>query len=121
MDMHFHGVIFQTHAAELSRRLAHPHPPFCVVDVRPPEKFAEGHIPGAISKSPAALQQSLPAGTSVHTEFILVGSGPGDPGVRDASMALRDLGAHRRVELTGGIMEWKQLGHQLTAAKSESA
>ncbi|MEE8148090.1 MAG: rhodanese-like domain-containing protein [Longimicrobiales bacterium] len=115
MDMHFNGVIFQTHAAELRRRLRHSYPPACVIDVRPAEEFDSGHIPGAISKTHEELSKWLPDGTSEHTEFILVGSGPGDPRVRAASMALRQLGAHRRVELTGGIMEWEQLGYELTA------
>ena len=48
MDPHFDGVIFQTHAAELRRRLPHPWPPFVVVDVRPEEEYEKGRIPGAV-------------------------------------------------------------------------
>ena len=40
MDMHFEGVIFQTHAEELRRRLEHPYPPFMVLDLREQEEFA---------------------------------------------------------------------------------
>ncbi len=121
MDMHFNGVIFQTHAAELKRRLRYPYPPACVIDVRSPNEFSRGHIPGAISKAPEELTTCLPADTSEHTEFILVGSGPDDPRVRSGSMALLQLGAHRRVELTGGIMEWEQLGFELAASEGEAA
>lgn len=110
MDMHFEGVIFQTHAAELRRRIARPHPPYAVLDVRPREAWARGHIPGAISVSPDQLSR-LPAGTTPTTELFVVGAGPGDPGVRAASMALRAAGAHRRVELSGGMSEWSALGY----------
>lgn len=113
MDMHFDGVIFQTHGAELRRRLQYPFPPFCLIDVRPEAKYDRGHIPGAISKRPSELARALPTGTTPATEFLLVGSGPGDPRVREASLALGRLGAHRRVELTGGMHEWRQLGYEI--------
>ena len=34
MDPHFEGVIFQTHANELVKRLGKAFPPFCVIDLR---------------------------------------------------------------------------------------
>ncbi len=111
MDMHFHGVIFQTHAAELERRLRHPRQGTCVIDVRSAEEYAQGHIPSALSAADLNLPGVLPAGTDQHTEFVFVGNGPGDPRVREASLALKRLGAHRRVELTGGMLEWRQLGY----------
>ena len=106
MDMHFDGVIFQTHAGELSRRLEHSHPPFAVLDLRTESDWAGGHIPGAINVSLDALERALPDGTSEATEFFLVGSGPTDPAPRAASLALQRHGAHRRVEFPGGMQEW---------------
>lgn len=116
MDMHFKGVIFQTHAAELGRRLRHPRPGTCVIDVRSAGEYAQGHIPGAISAEDLNLTTEIPAGTDQHTEFVLVGTAPGDPRVRSASLALKELGAHRRVELTGGMLEWRQLGYMVDEA-----
>ena len=110
MDMHFDGVIFQTHAAELSRRLDHSHPPFAVLDLRDEREWAAGHIPGARNTSLEALERGLPEGTTAATEFFLVGSGPTDPAPRAASLALRSLGARRRVELPGGMHEWHARG-----------
>ncbi|HXO21380.1 MAG TPA: rhodanese-like domain-containing protein, partial [Thermoanaerobaculia bacterium] len=49
MDPQFDGMIFQTHAAELDRRRRYPFPPFLVLDVRSPEEFGHGHIPGAVA------------------------------------------------------------------------
>lgn len=110
MDMHFDGVIFQSHAAELRRRLNHPHPPFAVLDLRDEEAWAAGHIPGAVNASVNGLERGLPPGTSEATEFFLVGAGPTDPAPRAASLALQRLGARRRVELPGGMHEWRAAG-----------
>ena len=110
MDMHFDGVIFQTHAAELRRRLDHPHPPFAVLDLRAHEAWVDGHIPGALTVSVEALERGLPEGTTETTEFFLVGSGPTDPAPRAASLALQRIGARRRVELPGGMHEWRASG-----------
>ncbi len=110
MDMHFDGIIFQTHAVELSRRLRHSHPPFAVLDLRDEKEWADGHIPGAVNASLDALERGLPDGTTETTEFFLVGSGPTDPAPRAASLALQHHGARRRVELPGGMHEWTATG-----------
>jgi rhodanese-related sulfurtransferase len=109
MDPHFDGVIFKTHAGELIRRIRRPHPPFCVTDARWRGEYDEGHIPGAFPAGPDG-PTALPPGTTEHTEFFVVGSVPEDPAMRRASMALRGLGAHRVVELTGGMVEWRLAG-----------
>lgn len=113
MDPHFDGVIFKTHAAELRRRLRRPFPPFCVIDVRPREEHERGHIPGAIPATAADLAAGLPPGTTEHTEIFVVGGRPEDPAMRQASLALRRLGARRVVELTGGMSEWVVIGGPL--------
>ena len=111
MDPHFDGVIFKTHAAEVRRRLSRPFPPFRIVDVRPREAFEQGHIPGAVSATTADLAAGLPAGTTEHTEFIVVGAEPEDSAMRAASLALRRHGAHRVVELTTGMTDWQRAGY----------
>jgi rhodanese-related sulfurtransferase len=115
MDPHFEGVIFKTHAAELRRRVERPFPPFRVVDTRWRGEYDRGHIPGAVSALPENLT-ALPEGTTDHTEFFVVGQSPEDPVMRQGSLALRRLGAHRVVELTGGMVEWKLGGGPIEAS-----
>jgi rhodanese-related sulfurtransferase len=114
MAPHFDGVIFKTHAAEVRRRLDRSFPPYCVVDVRPRADWERGHIPGAVSGEDRGA--ALPAGTTERTEFIVVGAQPEDPAMRAASLDLRRQGAHRVVELTGGMAEWKLAGNPLERA-----
>jgi rhodanese-related sulfurtransferase len=111
MDPHFDGVIFKTHAAEVRRRIGRAFPPFCLVDVRPREAWERGHIAGSVPMTAADLDGGLPAGTTGGTELIIVGGEPEDPAMRNASLALRRHGAHRVVELTGGMTEWKRSGY----------
>jgi rhodanese-related sulfurtransferase len=109
MDPHFDGVIFQTHPAELARRMRSPRPPFLIVDVRPAADQARGTILGAAAHRSTDLQ-ALPAGTDARTEFIVVGENLDDPEIRRTALRLRELGAGRVVELTGGMFEWEQFG-----------
>jgi rhodanese-related sulfurtransferase len=111
MDPHFDGVIFKTHAAEVRRRISRPFPPFCLLDVRPRAAYEQGHIPGALPATPAELAAGLPAGVTVQTEFIVVGTQPEDPAMRAASLALRGHGARRVVELTTGMTDWIRVGY----------
>jgi rhodanese-related sulfurtransferase len=121
MDPHFDGVIFQTHPAELARRLARPFPAFRLFDVRPPRDHATGRIPGAVALSAAQVGEALPPGATPTTELFVVGRGPGDPAVRELSLALRRLGAHRVVELAGGMHAWREAGFAVEGRAEERA
>ena len=112
MDPHFEGVIFQTHAAELMKRLGHEFPRYCALDVRDASAFASAHIPSARHSSPTDLSAALPEGTDSTTEFFVIGSGPEDSSVREATQALRGNGALRVVEFSGGMSEWTAYGYQ---------
>ncbi len=109
MDMHFEGVIFHTYADELGRRLGHTFPPFAVLDVRPRADHDRSRIRGSISVNPESMA-SLPDGTDEGTELFIVGTGHSDPAVRRVALALKELGARRIVEVTGGYYEWQRRG-----------
>lgn len=108
MDPHFDGVIFQTYPEELARRLDRPFPPYRVLDVRPRSEWLDGHLPGALPVDPAQLAEH----DGATGELIVVGIGPGDSRVRQASLALLEGGARRIVELAGGMLAWRDMGGQ---------
>ena len=97
---------------EVRRRINRPFPPFYLLDARPaPRAYELGHIPGAVSVSAADLESGLPAGAAEKAEYIVVGNQAEDPDMRAASLALRRHGAHRVVELTTGMTDWKRSGY----------
>ncbi len=118
MDPHFEGVIFQTHAAELEKRLGRDFPAYRALDVRDASAWASGHIPSAHHATVADLAAALPEDTDAVTEFFVIGEGPDDRTVREASLALRGNGALRVVEFSGGMSEWTAYGY---ATQSEAA
>jgi rhodanese-related sulfurtransferase len=113
MDPHFDGVIFKTHAAELRRRLARPFPPCVVLDVRPEKDYRRGHIPGAVWGGHLDFARAVPEIGRPGLEVFVVGGEPEDAMARQASLALKRLGARRVVELTGGMVEWELAGGPL--------
>lgn len=124
MDMHFDGMIFQTHALELRRRIEREWPPFVLVDTRAAAEFGRGHIPGAHHAPVEILRNSgLPGGADQGSgfpgsEFIVIGRGPGDPDVRSASLLLQQAGARRIVELAGGMVAWDEGRHPLSTSNA---
>jgi rhodanese-related sulfurtransferase len=109
MDPHFDGVIFKTHSGEVRRRINRPFPPFRIIDVRPRADWERSRIPGSVS-APEEGITGFPDGADARTEYLVVGRQPEDPAMRKASLALRSLGAHRVVEMTGGMVEWEMAG-----------
>jgi rhodanese-related sulfurtransferase len=109
MDPHFEGVIFKTHSGEVRRRINRPFPPFRILDVRSCGEWERNRIPGSINV-PAGAVTAFPDGADARTEYLVVGREPEDQDMRKASLALMGLGAHRVVEMTGGMVEWEMAG-----------
>ncbi len=79
-----------------------------VLDVRPPEEYAAGHLPGAINIPLTELEdrlQDLPAGQ----EVIAYCRGPHCVLAYDAVVSLRMEGVAAR-RLQGGYPEWRRAG-----------
>ncbi len=79
-----------------------------VVDVRPPEEYAEGHLPGAISIPLADLEKHLDQLVPAR-EIVAYCRGPHCVLAFDAVARLREKGIDAR-RLDGGLPEWKLAG-----------
>jgi rhodanese-related sulfurtransferase len=93
---------------ELATRLAGDSPPV-VLDVRPAEEYAAGHIPGAVSVPPDELTGRL-KGLSGAGDVVAYCRGPFCVYADDAVRALhrrRGVKAHR---LEDGFPEWRRTG-----------
>ena len=79
--------------------------PYVIVDVRRPDEFARGHIPGAINVPNEDIADEQPAELPDLDQVLLVHCQTGRRSAA-ASRKLADIGYTRVLEF-GGIMTWK--------------
>jgi rhodanese-related sulfurtransferase len=80
-----------------------------ILDVRPPEEFAAGHVPGAVNISPAHLREQI-ARLDAEREVIAYCRGSYCIFSFEAVAQLRAQGLTAR-RLESGFPTWKQAGH----------
>ncbi|PJD95597.1 MAG: sulfurtransferase [Legionella sp.] len=86
----------------------------CLIDVREPDEWQEGHIPGALHLPRSQLPSLIRAHVSdLQTPIYLYCRG----GVRSlyAAQALADLGFKELYSIDGGIMEWQSAGYTVVS------
>lgn len=82
-----------------------------VLDVRPADEYAAGHIPGALNATLAQLSQILPT-LAPDTEIVAYCRGPYCVYAHQAVATLRRHGLNAR-RLEGGLPEWREDGRQI--------
>ncbi len=92
--------------ADLAARIAEGS--VTVLDVRPADEYAAGHIPGALNATLAELERVLPRLTP-DMEVVAYCRGPYCVYAYQAVAALRHLGIHAR-RMDGGLPEWREDG-----------
>ncbi len=97
---------------ELAARLAEG--AVTVLDVRPADEFADGHIPGAVNMSVVKLDQFL-AALDRNSEIVAYCRGPYCVYAHQAVAFLRKNGFNAR-RLDGGLPEWREEGRAVQAA-----
>lgn len=103
----FETDCWDTHAA-----LQSGDPGFVLVDARSPERFAEGHVPGAVNIPHGKIIESRLARWPDATLFVVYCAGPHCNGAARAAVKLARLG--RPVKLmAGGITGWLDEGFAL--------
>lgn len=85
---------------------------FVLLDVRSHEKYAEGHIPGAISLPHGKLVPGKLAGWPEDTLFVTYCAGPHCNGAARGAVRLAKLGRPVKV-MPGGITGWLDEGFTL--------
>ena len=104
--------------ADLAARLAAGS--VTVLDVRPADEYAAGHIPGALNATLAELEQILPT-LATDTEIVAYCRGPYCVYAYQAVAALRQFGIQAR-RMDGGLPEWREDGRAVaTGLTSEGA
>lgn len=82
-----------------------------VLDVRPSDEYAAGHIPGALNATLAELEQILPM-LAPDAEIVAYCRGPYCVYAHQAVAALRRKGFRAR-RLEGGLPEWREEGRNV--------
>jgi rhodanese-related sulfurtransferase len=94
---------------ELAKRIEAGDAPL-VLDVRTPEEFERGHVPGAVNISHDKLGAHLDELAEYKDEQVVVYCRLG-PRARKAQAALEQAGFTDVVELKGDYMGWRAAGH----------
>jgi rhodanese-related sulfurtransferase len=85
---------------------------FVLIDVRSPEAFAAGHVPGAINIPHAKILASRMVSYPPGTLFVLYCAGPHCNGAERGALRLARLGLPVKI-MIGGITGWTDEGFRL--------
>ena len=115
---HFERLLsFETDCWDVHTATTSGHTGFIVLDVRSPQSYAAGHIPGAVNLPHARINERNLEAYAPGTLFVVYCNGPHCNGADRAAVRLARLG--RRVKkMIGGVEGWKDEGFSL--AKTEA-
>jgi len=88
-----------------------------VIDVREPDEYASGHIPGAILVPLSTVLQNSGEFLSEDTVFVVCRSGGRS---MQACELLHDNGIVNVVNVAGGTMGWIGLGNEVVTGENPS-
>jgi len=81
-------------------------PDFVLVDVRGPQLYAAGHVPGAVNIPHRTMTAERMAEYREDTAFVVYCAGPHCNGANKAAIRLARLG-YRVKEMIGGVTGWR--------------
>ncbi|KVO91192.1 rhodanese [Burkholderia ubonensis] len=110
---HFEASLrFETDCWDVHNALASGAPDFVLLDVRGPDLFAAGHVPGARNLPHRKIVAGKLADYPADTLFVVYCAGPHCNGAARAAIRLARLG--RPVKLMiGGVTGWRDEGFAL--------
>jgi len=90
-------------------------PDFVLLDVRSPESFRQGHVPGAANLPHGKIVEANLADYPSDTMFVVYCSGPHCNGADKAALRLARLGRPVK-KMIGGMEGWKDEGFSVESA-----
>lgn len=110
---HFEGLLgFETDCWDVHAGLQHEERAFVVLDVRSPEAFARGHVPGAVNLPHARINPRNLAALPAEALIVVYCNGPHCNGADRAAARLARLGRPVK-KMIGGIAGWIDEGFVL--------
>lgn len=115
---HFERLLtFETDCWDVHAALEAAQGGFVVLDVRGPEAFAAGHVPGAVNIPRRRLGPRALSKYDAQTLFVVYCAGPHCNGADRAAIALARLGRPVK-KMIGGVCGWLDEGFALTAPET---
>lgn len=106
-------LTFETDCWDVHHAISTGNIDFVLLDVRSPELFIKGHLPGAINIPHRKLIASRLIEFPIDTLFVVYCAGPHCNGANKAAVRLSGLG--RKVkEMIGGVTGWQDEGFELS-------
>jgi len=92
-----------------------------IVDVREPEEFAAGHIPGAKHVPKSYLETRIEGAVPDRSAHVILYCASGNRSAWAARTMLDDLGYENVESMTGGITLWKDRGYDVEVPRTLTA
>ncbi|MEM7356746.1 MAG: rhodanese-like domain-containing protein, partial [Acidobacteriota bacterium] len=118
---HFESNLrFETDCWDVHHATTHDAVDFVLLDVRSPELFAQGHLPGAENLPHPKINPRTLERWDSQTLFVVYCSGPHCNGADKAALRLARL-ARPVKKMIGGTEGWKDEGFDLVASSANIA
>jgi rhodanese-related sulfurtransferase len=118
---HFEDSLrFETDCWDVHSVMGTPQQDFVLLDVRGTEKYAAGHVPGAVDLAHRKIIGSKLAEYPMETVFVTYCAGPHCNGAARAAIRLAKLGRPVKI-MTGGITGWLDEGFALATSPAAAA
>ncbi|MGE7418867.1 rhodanese-like domain-containing protein [Methylobacterium tarhaniae] len=105
-------LAFETDCADVHAASETAAPGFVLLDVRGPQAYARGHVPGAINLPRGKMTPRRMAEWPAGTLFVVYCAGPHCNGADKAALHLAELGLPVKL-MIGGITGWEDEGFAL--------
>jgi sulfur-carrier protein adenylyltransferase/sulfurtransferase len=92
-----------------------------VVDVREPEEWAAGHIPGAVHVPKSYLESRIEGAVPDHAGHVILYCASGNRSAWATRTLVEDLGYENVESMTGGFTLWKDRGYEVDVPRSLTA
>ncbi|MES2297358.1 MAG: rhodanese-like domain-containing protein [Pseudomonadota bacterium] len=111
---------FETDCWDVHEALSGGQPDFVLLDVRGSDKYAAGHVPGALDLAQRKIVAGKLAQFAPDTVFVTYCAGPHCNGAARAAIRLAQLGRPVKI-MTGGLCGWIDEGFALAYSQPNSS
>jgi len=91
------------------------------IDVREPEEWAAGHIPGAKHVPKSYLESRIEAAVPDRSQHLILYCASGNRSAWAARTLIEDLGYEQVESMTGGFTLWKDRGYEVEVPRTLNA